>query len=126
MVQPGLFGQHDDQGAWSVDALDPAELDVARGARAADECDRAHGIQQCQAFRDAFHDIGYVHDAYMDVGHERDDASPAGGSGVEHDGAGLSDCYGGTGDHRVDLVECGCGCLLYTSDAADDLLCVDL
>ena len=33
----------------------------------------------------------HVHDAHMDVGHEGDDPSPAGGSGVEHDGAGLGD-----------------------------------
>src|SRR5665647_2541798 len=88
MVRAGLSGKHDDQGSGSMDALDPAELDVARGARAADERARAHGIQQRQALRDAVHDIRHVHDAHMDVGHERDDASPAGGSGVEHDGAG--------------------------------------
>src|SRR5680860_650143 len=42
-------------------------------------------------------------------------------------------CYAGLIEHRVALVSCICVtesypyvCLLYTSDAADDLLCVDL
>ncbi len=48
----------------AVDSFDAAELDVAGGARAADEGDQARRIQQGQALGDAFHDIRDVHDTH--------------------------------------------------------------
>ena len=50
-----------------------------------------------------------VHDADVQVGQQGDDAAALAGAVVEHDGAGLGDADGGTGDDRVDGVELGVG-----------------
>ena len=50
-----------------------------------------------------------MHDADVQVGQQGDDAAALPGPVVEHDGAGLGDADGGTGDDGVDGIELGVG-----------------
>jgi hypothetical protein len=54
-----------------VDALDPVELDVAGGGRAADPGERTGRLEPAHGLGDGLHDLVGAHDAQVQVGHER-------------------------------------------------------
>ena len=101
----GGDGEDHVQGARAVDAFDAVELDVAGGARPADEGQRPARIEPGEGFGHAGDDLLGVDDADVQVGHQADGPAAAERGAVQHDGAGLGDRDGAAGDHRVDVVE---------------------
>lgn len=91
-----LSGEDDDQGSRAVDFLDPASSMSLVAVGPLMKVTGRTGSSTAKTSGTLLHDISDAHDEHVHVGHEGDDASPAGLPGVEDDGAGLGDRHGRT------------------------------
>ena len=80
--------------SWAVNALDPLQLDVARGRRAADPRQRAARLEPRQRLRDAADDLFGADDTDVEVGKQAERPAALIGSGVEDDRAGVIGDWG--------------------------------
>src|SRR5207247_9052446 len=101
--------QDDVEGARAVHALDPVQLDVAGGGRAAGAGGRAPGVPPGQGLGDQGDDLVGPYQAQVVVGDEGQCTPALGRGAVEDDGARLGDRNGGAGDDAVNGIERGGG-----------------
>jgi|JI9StandDraft_1071089.scaffolds.fasta_scaffold90093_2 hypothetical protein len=99
MVRSGTVHEDDVQRAWSVDAFDPAQLDVAGRAGTADPRQRPAGAhrlgQPGNGLRHVTDHLIGPHETDVQVGNQAERPPPLPRPVIEHDRPGLGDADGG-------------------------------